>query len=137
MSYLLDTNVLSELVRPKPNEAVLSWFANVPDESLYISVLTLGEIRKGVEGVPNAKRKETLRVWLEHTLPEWFESRVLPVDADVAEKWGRLQADAQRPVPAIDSLIAATALHHELRIVTRNSKDFDYAGLEAINPWIL
>jgi len=137
MSYLLDTNVLSELVRSKPDDAVLAWFANVPDESLYISVLTLGEIRKGVEGVPNAKRKETLRVWLEHTLPEWFGSRVLSVDADVAEKWGRLQADAQRPVPAIDSLLAATALHHELRIVTRNSKDFDYTGLEIINPWIL
>jgi len=136
MSYLLDTNVLSELVRPKPNEAVLAWFANVPDESLYISVLTLGEIRKGVEGVPDAKRKETLRVWLEHTLPEWFGSRVLSVDVNVAEKWGRLQADAQRPVPAIDSLLAATALHHELRMVTRNAKDFDYAGIEVINSWI-
>jgi len=136
MSYLLDTNVLSELVRPKPDEAVLAWFANVPDESLYISVLTLGEIRKGVEGVPDAKRKETLRVWLEHTLLEWFGSRVLSVDVNVAETWGRLQADAQRPVPAIDSLLAATALHHELRMVTRNAKDFAYAGLEVINPWI-
>ncbi len=135
MSYLLDTNVLSELVRPKPNDAVLAWFANVPDESLYISVLTLGEIRKGVESVPDAKRKERLRVWLEHTLPEWFGSRLLSVDVSVAEKWGRLQADAQRPVPAIDSLLAATALHHELRMVTRNAKDFGYAGLEAINPW--
>jgi hypothetical protein len=137
MSYLLDTNVLSELVRPKPNDTVLAWFADVPDESLYISVLTLGEIRKGVEGVPDAKRKEKLRVWLEHTLPEWFGSRVLSVDADVAEKWGRLQANAQRPVPAIDSLLAATALHHELRMVTRNAKDFNYAGLEVINPWNL
>jgi len=137
MSYLLDTNVLSELLRPKPNDAVLAWFANVPDESLYVSVLTLGEIRKGVEGVPNVKRKEALRVWLEHTLPEWFGSRVLSVDAEVAEKWGRLQADAQRPVPAIDSLLAATALHHELRMVTRNSKDFDYTELEMINPWNL
>jgi len=136
MSYLLDTNVLSELVRPKPDEAVLAWFANVPDESLYISVLTLGEIRKGVEGVPDAQRKERLRVWLEHTLPEWFGSHVLPVDVNVAERWGRLQADAQRPVPAIDSLLAASALHHELRMVTRNAKDFGYAGLEVINPWI-
>jgi len=136
MSYLLDTNVLSELVRPKPNDAVLAWFANVPDESLYISVLTLGKIRKGVENVPDAKRKERLRIWLEHTLPEWFGSRVLSVDVNVAEKWGRLQADAQRPVPAIDSLLAATALNHELRMVTRNAKDFGYAGLEVINPWV-
>ena len=135
MSYLLDTNVLSELVRPKPNTSVLSWFSNVPDESLYISALTIGEIRKGVEGVPDARRKEKLRVWLEHELPEWFGKRVLSIDGDVAERWGRLQAQAKRPVPAIDSLLAATALHHELRMVTRNEKDFDYAGLEAINPW--
>jgi predicted nucleic acid-binding protein len=135
MSYLLDTNVLSELVRAKPNEQVVAWFADVPDESLYISVLTLGEIRKGVEGLADAKRKEKLRVWLEHSLPEWFGHHVLPVDEGIAEQWGRLQATAGRPVPAIDSLLAATALHHELRMVTRNAKDFDYAGLEVINPW--
>jgi len=135
VSYLLDTNVLSELVRPKPNTSVLSWFSSVPDESLYISALTIGEIRKGVEGVPDARRKEKLRVWLEHELPEWFGKRVLSIDGDVAERWGRLQAQAKRPVPAIDSLLAATALHHELRMVTRNEKDFDYQGLEVINPW--
>ena len=135
MSYLLDTNVLSELVRPKPNTSVLSWFSNVPDESLYISALTIGEIRKGVEGVPDTRRKEKLRVWLEHELPEWFGKRVLSIDGDVAERWGRLQAQAKRPVPAIDSLLAATALHHELRMVTRNEKDFDYQGLDVINPW--
>ncbi len=135
MSYLLDTNVLSELVRPKPRASVVTWFNDVPDESLYISVLTIGEIRKGVEGVTDGKRKEKLRLWLEHELPEWFGNRVLSVDADVAERWGRLQAQAKRPVPAIDSLLAATALHHELRMVTRNKKDFEYQGLEVINPW--
>ncbi|WP_038248293.1 type II toxin-antitoxin system VapC family toxin [Ghiorsea bivora] len=135
MSYLLDTNVLSELVRPKPSESVLAWFADVPDESLFISALTIGEIRKGVEGVPDARRKEKLRVWLEHELPEWFGKRVLSIDVHVAERWGRLQAQAKRPVPAIDSLLAATALHHELRMVTRNENDFDYQGLEVINPW--
>jgi len=137
VSYLLDTNVLSELVRAKPNEAVLAWFSEVPDESLYISVLTIGEIRKGVEGLSDGKRKEKLRLWLEHELPEWFGGRVLDIDAAVAERWGRLQADAQRPIPAIDSLLAATALHHELRMVTRNNKDFDDAALEVINPWTL
>ena len=135
MSYLLDTNVLSELVRPKPSEAVLVWFSGVPDESLYISALTIGEIRKGVEGVKDIKCKEKIRVWLEHELPEWFDKRVLSIDIDVAERWGRLQAQAQRPVPAIDSLLAATALHHGLRMVTRNEKDFAYQGLEVINPW--
>jgi predicted nucleic acid-binding protein len=114
---------------------VLAWFADVPDESLYISALTIGEIRKGVEGVPNAKRKEKLRLWLEHELPEWFGKRVLNIDVDVAERWGRLQAQVKRPMPAIDSLLAATALHHELRMVTRNEKDFDYQGLEVLNPW--
>ena len=129
--------MLSELVRPKPDATVLAWFADVPDESLYISVLTIGEIRKGVEGIADGKRKEKLRVWLEHELPEWFGERVLAIDADVSERWGRLQANVQRPIPAIDSLLAATALHHELRMVTRNKKDFDYAGLEIINPWDL
>jgi len=135
VSYLLDTNVLSELVRPKPSASVVTWFNDVPDESLYISVLTIGEIRKGVEAIADGKRKEKLRLWLEHELPEWFGKRVLNVDADVAERWGRLQAQAKRPVPAIDSLLAATALHHELRMVTRNEKDFEYQGLEVINPW--
>lgn len=136
MSYLLDTNVLSELVRNRPDSAVVSWFDQVPDDGLYISVLTLGEIRKGVEQVADAARKEKLRVWLEHTLPDWFEDRVLPVDEGVAEYWGRIVAEVNRPVPAIDSLLAATALHHNLRMVTRNVADFQFTGLEVVNPWM-
>ncbi|MEQ1726665.1 MAG: type II toxin-antitoxin system VapC family toxin [Sphingopyxis sp.] len=132
---LLDTNVISELVRPKPAKAVLAWFDNIPSEALHISVLTLGEIRKGVEQMPDSARREKLRLWLEHDLADWFEARVLPVDTPVADRWGRLIAQMARPVPSIDSLLAATALHHELRFVTRNQKDFDYPGLEVINPW--
>lgn len=135
MSYLIDTNVLSELVRPKPDAAVLNWFANTPDEALFLSVLTLGEIRKRVEKLPDLSRREKLRLWLEHDLRDWFGRRILPIDPDVADHWGRLLAQAGRPMPAIDSLIAATARHHELRLVTRNTRDFDYAGLEVINPW--
>lgn len=135
MSYLLDTNVLSELVRAKPDPAVVAWFDQVPDDSLYISVLTLGEIRKGVELVADSRRKEKLRVWLEHTLPDWFEDRVLSVDEAVAEQWGRMLAEVGRPVPAIDSLLAATVLQHGLRMVTRNEQDFIFPGLEVINPW--
>ncbi|MDX8391465.1 MAG: type II toxin-antitoxin system VapC family toxin [Mariprofundaceae bacterium] len=135
MSYLLDTNVLSELVRPKPNPAVLNWFEKAPDESLYISVLTIGEIRKGVELVAPSVRREKLRVWLEHTLPDWFQDRVLTIDGPVAERWGRLLAEANRPLPAIDSLLAATALHHDLRMVTRNVGDFTFPELEIVNPW--
>lgn len=135
MSYLLDTNVLSELVRVRPNPGVVAWFEDVPDDSLYISVLTIGEIRKGVELLADARRRERLRVWLEHSLPDWFGNRVLAVDLAVAERWGRLLAQMNRPVAAIDSLLAATALHHELRMVTRNVQDFHFPGLEVINPW--
>lgn len=135
MSYLIDTNVLSELVRRKPDAKVIDWFENVADEALHISVLTLGEIRKGVELLRDDVRKEKLRLWLEHDLPGWFGARVLGVNLAVSDRWGRLLAEMERPVAAIDSLLAATALHHELRMVTRNTRDFDFPGLEVINPW--
>ncbi|MCE5312339.1 MAG: type II toxin-antitoxin system VapC family toxin [Nitrospiraceae bacterium] len=136
MSYLIDTNVVSETVRKQPNKSVIKWLETVPPEALFISVLTLGEIRKGIEGILDKKRREKLRIWLEHDLSEWFDGRVLPVDIDVADRWGRLIAEAGRPVPAIDSLLAATAIHHELRLVTRNASDFEFQGLEVINPWV-
>lgn len=135
MSYLLDTNILSETIRKSPNRSVITWLDQIPGEALFISVLTLGEIRKGIESLRDKRRREKLRLWLEHELPEWFEGRVLPVDLAVADRWGRLLAEARRPVPTIDSLLAATALHHELRLVTRNARDFDYHGLEVINPF--
>jgi predicted nucleic acid-binding protein len=135
VSYLLDTNVISELVRPRPQAAVLDWFADTPNEALFLSVLTLGEIRKGVEKLNDAPRREKLRVWLEHDLRDWFGARILPVDAAVADRWGRLLAEAGRPLPSIDSLLAATALHHELRLVSRNARDFAYPGLVVVNPW--
>jgi predicted nucleic acid-binding protein len=135
MSYLLDTNIVSETVRRNPNKAVIAWLDQLPGEALYVSVLTLGEIRKGIEGLTDKKRREKLRLWMEHELPAWFEGRVLPVDLAVADRWGRLLAEVGRPVPTIDSLLAATALYHELRLVTRNSGDFEYPGLEVINPF--
>src|ERR1700690_2950092 len=135
MSYLLDTNILSETIRKSPNSLVITWLDKIPAEALFISVLTLGEIRKGIEALSDKRRREQLRIWLEHELPAWFEGRVLPVDLAVADRWGRLLAQANRSLPTIDSLLAATALHHELRLVTRNSRDFDYHGLEVINPF--
>ena len=135
MSYLLDTNILSETVRRAPNKSVLAWLDRIPGEALFVSVLTLGEIRKGIEAITDKKRREKLRLWLEHELPVWFEGRVLPVDLAVAGRWGRILAEVGRPVPTIDSLLAATALHHELRLVTRNATDFEYPGLEVINPF--
>ncbi|MHB1326035.1 MAG: PIN domain-containing protein [Thermoleophilia bacterium] len=135
MSYLLDTNVISESVRRTPDKAVIAWLKGIPGEALYVSVLTLGEVRKGIEGLKDHQRREKLRVWLEHDLPDWFEDRVLTIDTPVADRWGRLLASAGRPLPTIDSLLAVTALHHELRLVTRNTKDFEFPGLEVINPW--
>ena len=135
MSYLLDTNIVSETVRRNPNKTVIAWLDPLPAEALFVSVLTLGEIRKGIEALTDKRRREKLRLWLEHELPAWFEGRVLPVDLAVADRWGRLLAEAGRPVPSIDSLLAATALHHELRLVTRNAGDFDYPGLQVINPF--
>jgi predicted nucleic acid-binding protein len=135
VSYLLDTNVLSELTRPKPSAKVVRWFREVPSEALHVSVLTLGEIRAGVERLAPGARREKLRLWLETELPGWFEERVLPVDTGVADRWGRLVAEAGRSVPAIDGLLAATALHHGLRLVTRNVADFVLPGLEVVDPW--
>lgn len=135
MSYLLDTNVVSETIRRAPHTTALAWLEQIPGESLFVSVLTLGEIRKGIEALADRKRREKLRLWLDHELPRWFEGRVLPVDLAVADRWGRLLAEVGRPVPTIDSLLAATALHHDLALVTRNARDFDYPGLEVINPF--
>ncbi|MEO5660512.1 MAG: type II toxin-antitoxin system VapC family toxin [Polaromonas sp.] len=100
-----------------------------------IAAGTLGEIRKGVEKLLEPQRREKLRLWLERDLRDWFGPRILPIGPEVADHRGRLLVQAGRPVPAIDSLLAATALHHDLRLVTRNTKYFDHTGLEVINPW--
>lgn len=135
MSYLLDTNVLSELRRKQPDAQVLRWFAARPASTLFLSVLTLGEIRKGVETVADETRRLRLLDWLETELPAFFSGRLLPVDAAVADAWGRLQAVAGRPIPAIDSLLAATAQRHGLMLVTRNARDVEGLGVAVVNPW--
>jgi toxin FitB len=135
MSYLLDTNVLSEVRRKVPNPGVVDWIARRPASTLYLSVLTMGELRKGVEGVADASRRVSLLDWLETELPAFFTGRILPVDLQVADRWGRLVAAAGRPVPAIDSLIGATAAHYGLSLVTRNVRDYANLGIDVINPW--
>ncbi len=135
MSFLIDTCALSELVTPRPSRRVTDWFEAAPQEALFISTLTLGEIRKGVERLPDGRRRSRITAWLETRLPAWFEDRVLAVDTDVADEWGRLMARVARPVAAIDGLIAATALRHRLVVVTRNVRDFDVTGADLINPW--
>ena len=135
MTYLIDTNVLSELRRKSPNEGVVEWLSLRPASTLYLSVLTLGEIRKGVESVQQLDRRRILLDWLESDLPTFFTGRILDVDGRIADRWGRLLAAAGRPLPAVDSLIAATALQYNMALVTRNSRDFSFPELEVINPW--
>ena len=130
----MDTCVLSELVKPRPSPQVSEWFDLAPPDALYVSVLTFGEIRKGIEKLPDSRRRARIVAWLETELPAWFEDRVLPVDAGVSDEWGRLMV---RPgsIPALDGLIAATALRHRLAVVTRNETDFAATGVELLNPW--
>ncbi|NRB11413.1 MAG: type II toxin-antitoxin system VapC family toxin [Rickettsiaceae bacterium] len=137
MGYLIDTNVISELVKSKQNKQVVEWFKTVQDQDLYLSVLTIGEIRKGIVNIESSKKKEKIRIWLDQELTLWFGERILPINIEVADKWGFIQGSSKKTLPAIDSLIAATALHFDLILVTRNMKDFDYQGLEVINPFKL
>jgi len=135
VSFLIDTCALSELTRKNPSPLVSEWFDVTPAESLHMSVLTLGEIRRGVERLPDSRRRSRIAAWLENELPAWFENRVLPIDGSVADEWGRLTARLKNPLPAIDGLSAATALCRRLTVVTRNESDFAPAGVAILNPW--
>jgi predicted nucleic acid-binding protein len=133
--YLLDTNVISETVRIAPDAAVMRWLDSLEPEQLHVSVLSLGEIRKGALAVADKRRRDKLLAWLRDTLPQWFENRVLPVDAGVCEHWADLQVKARSPVAAIDSLLAATAAHAGLVVATRNVRDFSRLNVKIFNPW--
>ncbi len=135
MNYLLDTNVVSELRKKVPEPRVLAWFETVEDERLYFSVLSVGEIRRGIERLGEPMRKRALAEWLETELLPWFGNRLLPINLAVADRWGKLLAEAGRPLPSIDSLLAATALEYGLTLVTRNIQDFDLPGVSLKNPW--
>jgi predicted nucleic acid-binding protein len=135
VSYLVDTNVISELRRKQPDANVVAWLERCAPQSLYLSVLTLGEIRKGIERLDDLKRRQILVDWLHVELTTFFLGRLISIDASVADRWGRLQSDASRSLPAIDGLLAATALQYDLTMVTRNLKGFQGLGLKIINPW--
>lgn len=136
MSYLLDTNIISELVKLKPNEKVKNWVNEKDSSTLFISVITLGEIRKGIGGITDQKKYDDISHWLEVELPDYFEERILPIDLKIADMWGTLQGKLKgQSLPAIDALIAATAKVHHLKLVTRNLKGFVNAAVELINPW--
>lgn len=138
MKYLLDTNVISELIAKSPNERVIQWIDQIDPASIYLSVITIGELRKGIEKLSDSKRKDELRNWLTDDLLIRFQDQILSVDLDVMLTWGELVGRLEqsgRPLPAIDSLIAAIALTHSCSLVTRNETDFKGTSVNVTNPW--
>jgi predicted nucleic acid-binding protein len=135
--YLLDTNVLCEPVRPNPEPRVTAWLDSAGEEILYLSVLTLGEIRKGISMVGGTGKRARLESWFAEIALR-FSGRILPVDGAVAEQWGRMAGQAElqgKTLPVIDALLAATAAHHNLTMVTRNTPDLAATGAVLFNPW--
>ncbi len=138
MNFLLDTNVFSEWTRPRPDPGVVAWLAAADEDRIRLSVITLAELRHGVERLGNGARRVRLEAWLAKELPTRFYSRVLPVDEETADLCGRCLARAQaigRPANTMDAFIAATALRNNLVLVTRNTDDFEKLGVRLVNPW--
>jgi len=139
MKYLLDTCVISEVIKPRADKNVVSWMQNQDEESLYLSVLTFGEIEKGIEKSTDEARKRKLQLWVEEDLKKRFEGRIVPINIDVSVKWGAIQGNAEllgKPMPAIDGLIAVSGLVHNCIVVTRNVSDMEQSTVELLNPWI-
>ncbi len=138
MKYILDTCIISELAKPVPNKKVISWVTQNNEENFYVSTLTFGELHKGISKLPPSKRKENLHQWVEYDLKERFRSRIIDMDLRVAKVWGEIQGQSEVkgcPMPAIDSLIAATGVTHDLIVVTRNTSDMEQSGVSLLNPW--
>jgi toxin FitB len=138
VNFLLDTNVISEWVRPQPDRNVIAWTAELDEDRAFISVISFAEIRRGIEMLPNGRRRERLAAWLAEDLPARFEQRVLDIDLRVAETWGTLMARGQKiglTIGSMDAFIAATARAHGLSLATRNIKDFQRLGLSLLDPW--
>lgn len=138
MKYLLDTCVISELVSKQPNAKVIEFVDSLDQEDIYLSVITVGEIAKGIEKLPGSKRKEELLNWLQEDLLVRFEGNIISLDIRVLIRWGELSAKLEGigiTLPTMDSLIAATALTFNMAVVTRNESDFENTGIEIVNPW--
>ncbi|SMD14719.1 hypothetical protein/tRNA(fMet)-specific endonuclease VapC [Desulfocicer vacuolatum DSM 3385] len=139
MNYLLDTCVISELIKQEPDQKVVQWISNIEESSLFICVLTIGELHKGIEKLPKSRKKSTLHKWVKHDLRARFKNRIINFDIQTAVTWGKIQAQSEllgKTLPAIDGLIAATGLFHDLVVVTRNIKDMKVSGVELLDPWI-
>ncbi len=137
MSFLLDTNAVSEWVKPRPNPGLIAWMEAADEDRIFISVVSLAELRYGVERMAAGRRRSRLEQWLRHELPLRFESRILPVDTEVAEAWGKIVSRSEaagRPIGAMNAFLAATAETHQMTLVTHNVSDFRL--LKAVlNPW--
>ena len=136
MNYLLDTNVISEIYKPNCSQNVISFLNKIERKNMYLSVYTIGELCFGIEKLPISKKKHDLSIWLYSKIPLWFNKRILSIDNDIMLKWGTLRVLTKRTLPIDDSIIAATAINHNMTLVTRNVKDYnDIPGISLINPW--
>ena len=138
IGFLLDTNVISEAVRAEPDSRVSTWMDSVDEDVMHLSVLTLGEIRQGIARLAQGKRRLRLERWLDVEVRTRFSGRIVPINEEVAERWGSLMAEARREglsLGVVDGLLAATALEHGLTLATRNVKDFARLGVALSNPW--
>jgi predicted nucleic acid-binding protein len=138
MSFLLDTNTISEWVKPRPDPGVVRWFDQIDEDRTHLSVITLGELRKGINRLADSRRRNRLDDWLSNELPSRFGNRILPVNAAIADEWGQLLARADTagtPINGTDALIAATAIAHRLQVVTRNVSHFQPANVDILCPW--
>lgn len=138
MKYLLDTCVISELIKKNPNHKVSTWVSKTAENTLFISLLTIGEIHKGIEKLPQSKKKEYLHNWVNFDLKERFKNRIINFDIETATTWGKIQAQSEimgKAMPAIDGQIAATGICYNLIVVTRNTSDMEISGVSLHNPW--
>lgn len=138
MKYLLNTCLISELTKKTPNENVVDWLNSINMEDIYISVLTLGKILKGVSKLTDSKKKDRINSWFQTSVIEKFKNNIVNINDDIAIKWGLIEAESEtagQKIPVIDGLIAASALVHDLIVVTRNITDIEKSGCKILNPW--
>ena len=138
MRFLLDTNVVSEWTKPRPNPGLMAWLAASDEDRVFLSVVTIAELCRGIESLASGERRKRLENWLQEDLSARFEGRILPIDTQIANVWGKIVARREssgRPIHAMDAMLAATAEVHALVLVTRNEVDFHLTLKSVINPW--
>ncbi|MBN2382333.1 type II toxin-antitoxin system VapC family toxin [bacterium] len=138
MNYLLDTCIISDLIKPKPNKKLVQWLRTINENNQYLSVMTVGEIQKGISRLENNKKKDELQSWLNNELMERFSGQIVPINVEVAHRWGEILAQSEirgKKLPIIDSLIAATGIVYDMIVVTRNIDDMEQSGVIVLNPW--